>query len=215
MFYVWLAFIFAGWSFPAWRWLRRKRAAGWPVADGRIESVEVGKPTFSFTTKRGYYVAELGYSYSIAGTTNSGHYRREFPTEREAGEFVRDLQGKAVVVRYNPNNPSSSMLLELDIEAVLQNRAPAPIDAYPLGSVPNWLRPYYVVFRLLLCCRPGCELVGSSWSSRGEAHGTRTVLLAFACWNFRGLVSCHIRGAKTGGKREPEGLVEGRSPGVA
>jgi hypothetical protein len=83
-----------------------------------------------------------------------------------------------------------------------------------------WLRPklaetIYLVFRFLLCCRPRCELVGSSWSSHGEARGTRTVLLAFARWNFRGLVSCHIRGAKTGGKREPEGLVEGRSQGVA
>jgi hypothetical protein len=100
--------------------------AGWSIADGRIESVEVTKPTFSFTTKRGYYVAELGYSYSIAGTAFSGHYRRDFPTEREADEFVRDLQGKAVVVHYDPNKPSSSMLLEPDIEAVLQNRVPAP-----------------------------------------------------------------------------------------
>jgi len=169
MFYVWLAFIFAGWSFPAWRWLRRKRAAGWPVADGRIESVEVSKPTFSFTTKRGYYVAELGYSYSVAGTTNSGHYRREFPTEREADEFVRDLQGKAVVVRYNPNNPSSSMLLELDIEAVLQNRAPAPIDAYPLGSVPNWLRPFIWFF----VCFSAVGLVVSLWVHLGAVVGKR------------------------------------------
>src|SRR5260370_18094520 len=136
MFYVWLAFIFAGGSFRVWRWLRRKRAAGWPVADGRIESVDVSKPTFSFTTKRGYYVAELGYSYSIAGTTNSGHYRREFPTEREADEFVRDLQGKAVVVRYNPNKPSSSLLLQPDIEAFLPNPAPPPPVSHPLASLP-------------------------------------------------------------------------------
>lgn len=68
MFYVWLAFILAGWSVPAWRWLQRKRAVGWPAADGRIESVEVSKPSFSFTTKRGYYLAELGYSYSVART---------------------------------------------------------------------------------------------------------------------------------------------------
>ena len=115
MFYVWLAFIFAGWSFPAWRWLRRNRAAGWPVADGRIESVEVSKPSFSFTTKRGYYVADLGYSYSVAGTLNSGRYRREFPTEHDAGEFVRDLQDKAVAVHYKSTRPSSSALLESDI----------------------------------------------------------------------------------------------------
>jgi hypothetical protein len=102
MFYVWLAFIFAGWSFPAWSWLRRKRAAGWPVADGRIESVKVSNRRLSFTVSRSYYFAELGYSYSVAGTLNSGRYRRDFPTEQEADEFVRDLQGKAVVVHCNP-----------------------------------------------------------------------------------------------------------------
>src|SRR6266567_4244759 len=118
MFYVWLAFIVAGWSVPAWRWLQRKRAAAWPIAGGRIESVEVNKPSFSLTTKRGYYVAELGYSYSVGGTANSGHYKREFPTEHEADEFVRDLKDKAVVVRYNPNRPSSSALLDPDIDAV-------------------------------------------------------------------------------------------------
>src|ERR1019366_7532689 len=91
MFWIWAAFALAGLAKPAWSWLRRKRAAGWPVAEGRIESVEITKPSFSFTTKRGYYVAELGYSYSVAGTLNSGRYKREFPTEREANEFVRDL----------------------------------------------------------------------------------------------------------------------------
>src|SRR5580698_4832636 len=44
---------------PAWSWLQRKRAAGWPVAEGRTESVEITKPSFSFTTKQGYYIAKL------------------------------------------------------------------------------------------------------------------------------------------------------------
>ncbi len=52
MFYVWAAFALAGLAKPAWNWFRRQRAGGWPIAEGRIESVEVNKPTFSFTTKR-------------------------------------------------------------------------------------------------------------------------------------------------------------------
>jgi hypothetical protein len=83
--YVWLVLLVAGWLLSSWRWLRRRRATGWPIADGRIESTEVTKPNFSFTTKRGYYVAELGYSYSIAGSVDSGVYKREFPTEVAAG----------------------------------------------------------------------------------------------------------------------------------
>jgi hypothetical protein len=171
MFYVWLAFIFATWSFPGWRWLRRKRAAGWPVADGRIESVEVSKPSFSFMTKRGYYVADLGYSYSVAGTLNSGRYKRDFPTEQEAEEFVRDLQGKAMVVHYNPGKPSSSALLAPDIEVVLQHRAPAPVpdSASAANSVPDWIRP----FLWFLICFSAVGLFVSLWVHLGAVMGKR------------------------------------------
>jgi hypothetical protein len=171
MFYVWLAFIFAGWSFPAWRWLRRKRAAGWPVADGRIESVEVSKPSLSFTTKRGYYVADLGYSYSVAGTLNLGRYRREFPTEHDAGEFVRDLQDKAVAVHYKSTRPSSSALLESDIEVLLQNRAPAPVADFrsAANSVPDWIRP----FLRFVVCVSAIGLFLSLWVHLGAVMGRR------------------------------------------
>jgi hypothetical protein len=145
---VWLAFILAGWAAPLWRWLQRRKASGWPAAEGRIESVEITKPNFSFTTKRGNYVAQLGYSYSIAGSTYSGQYKRQFPTGREAEEFVRDLQGKPVAVHYNPNNPSSSALLESDIEVLLRNRAPKPTAGAPsaANSVPDWTRPFLWFF---------------------------------------------------------------------
>jgi hypothetical protein len=177
MIWLWLAMMLAGWSIPAWRWLQRRRAASWPIADGRIESVDLSKPNFSFTTKRGYYVAELGYSYPIAGSANSGHYKRDFPTEREADEFVRDLQGKVVVVRYNPNKAYSSVLLESDIDAVLQNRAPAPVDACQLGSVPNWLRPFIWFF----VCFSAVGLVLSLLVHVGAVMGKRVAPEPF-CW---------------------------------
>src|SRR5580704_12099888 len=141
MFCVWAAFALTGLAKPAWNWLRRQRAGGWPTAEGRIESVEITKPNFSFTTKRGYYVAELGYSYSVAGTPHSGHYRREFPTEHEAEEFVRDLKGKPVAVHCKPDKLSISALLEPDIEGLLQNRAPAPASdsLQSANSVPPWI----------------------------------------------------------------------------
>jgi len=41
MFYVWAALVLVGWVKPAWNWFRRKRAAGWSLAEGRIESVEI------------------------------------------------------------------------------------------------------------------------------------------------------------------------------
>jgi hypothetical protein len=51
---VWLALLAGGWLLSSWRRLLRRRAAGWPIADGRVESTEVRKPTFSLTTRRGY-----------------------------------------------------------------------------------------------------------------------------------------------------------------
>jgi hypothetical protein len=159
MFYVWLAFILAGWMVPLWRWFRTKRAAGWLTADGRIESVEINKPSFSFTTKRGYCVAELGDSCSVAGTLNSGRYKREFPTGQEDNEFVRDLQDKAVVVHYNPGKSSSSAMLESDTTALLQNRSTSPVPDIPsANSVPDWIRPF---LNLRLGAR-GSEIVTSA-----------------------------------------------------
>lgn len=145
--YLWLALLVGGRLLSSWRWLRRRRAADWPIANGRIESTEVTKPNFSLTTKRGYYLARLGYSYSISGSTHSGLYKREFPTEPAADDFVRDLKGKAVAVRYSPSKPSLSMVLEPDIEAVLQNRPPSSNDeSVTRTAIPEWLRPFIWVF---------------------------------------------------------------------
>ena len=145
--YLWLALLVGGWLLSSWRWLRRKRATGWPIADGRIESTEVTKPNFSFTTKRGHYVAQLGYSYSVAGSIHSGLYKREFPTGPAADDFVRDLKEKAVAVRYSPSKPSLSMVLEPDIESILQNRPPSRDDeSVTRAAIPEWLRPFIWVF---------------------------------------------------------------------
>jgi hypothetical protein len=176
MVYVWAAFALAGLAKPAWSWLQRQRAGGWPLAEGHIESAEVSKPSFSFTTRRGYYVAELGYSYFIAGTSHAGRYRREFPTEYEAEEFVRDLKGKPVAVHCNSTSPSNSALLEPDIEVLLQNRAPTPVDDFrsAANSVPDWIRPFLWVFVWL----SAVGLVMSLWVHIGALMG-RTVSSAF------------------------------------
>jgi Protein of unknown function (DUF3592) len=168
MFYVWIAFILIGWVVPVWRWFRRKRASAWPIADGRIESTDVTKANFSLTTKSGYYVAQLGYSYSVAGSTHSGLYKQEFPTEPAANDFVRDLRGKAVAIRYSPSKPSLSMVLEPDIEAVLQNRPPSGDDESVIrAAIPEWLRPFIWFFVWL----SAIGLVVSLWIHIGALMG--------------------------------------------
>jgi hypothetical protein len=177
MFYVWAAFALVGVANPVWRWLQRERASGWPIADGRIESVWVTKPGFSFTTRRGYYQADVGYSYSAAGDLYSGRYKRDFPTECEAEEFVRDLQGKSVAVRCDSMNPSRSALLDLDIEALLLNRAPASppkLSGLP-KSMPRWSGPFLWIFASLSCI----GLIVSLWVHLGAVMGRRVAPEAF------------------------------------
>jgi hypothetical protein len=165
--YLWVALLVGGWLLSSWRWLKRRRAAGWPIADGRIELAGVTKPNFSFTTKRGYYVTQLGYSYSVAGTIHSGLYKREFPTQPTADDFVRDLKGKAIAVRYSPGKPSQSMLLEPDIEAVLQNRPPPSDESVTRTAIPEWLSPFIWVFVWL----SAIGLVLSVWVHIGALMG--------------------------------------------
>ena len=80
-FYVWLALILAGWLKPLWRWIERQRASGWPTAIGEIQSEAVTKSKGFFISgaprrKSPVYVAELGYSYSVAGKSEAGSYKR-------------------------------------------------------------------------------------------------------------------------------------------
>lgn len=129
--YVWLALIAAGWLKPLWRWIQRNRAKSWPITTGKIESASVNDSKRFFipsTPRRSSptYVVELGYSYSVVGNVEAGFYKRDFRTEEEAWEFLRDLKGKPVAVHYNPNKPSTSTLSEPSIETLLQTRAPKP-----------------------------------------------------------------------------------------
>lgn len=176
--YVWLVLTAAGLIRPLWRWVKRIRASGWPSAQGRIESVGANQPKefLLFTPSKvssATHFAELRYSYSVGGNVYAGQYKREFPTEREAWEFLRDLEGKPVTVLYNPNKPSSSSLAESSIETLLQTRAPQPAAEMFLStsanSIPPWLRRFLWVFIVL----SAVGLVVSLWVHLGAVMGRR------------------------------------------
>jgi Protein of unknown function (DUF3592) len=174
--YVWLALIIAGWLKPLWRWIQRQRASGWPTAIGEIQSAAVteSKGSFISGTPRGKspsYVAELDYSYSVAGKTEAGFYKRQFAAEAEASEFLRDLRGKPVSVQYNPNKPSQSLLSESSVESLLQTRAPKPQSESlpPADPVPGWAKPF-------LWIAVGLSAIGlvlSLWVHFGAVAGRR------------------------------------------
>ncbi len=113
MFYVWLAFIVAGGCFQFGDGFSGRELPSGQSHRGISNPLKLRSPDFPFNATGGYHVAELAYTYSIAGTLQSGRYKREFPTKGEAEEFIRDLNGKPVPIHYNPTPSSSAVLLVL------------------------------------------------------------------------------------------------------
>jgi hypothetical protein len=171
-FYLWLLLMLAGWAKPLWKWLQRKRAEDWPTKEGRIESADVKKAGgFTVSKRSGQYVAELGYSYSVTGERFGQLYKRDFSTEPEAWEFVRDLKGKPITVHYSTAKPSTSTLSNSDLEKLLQSRAPVPFagEGASEDSVPNWLKPLLWIFIGL----SAVGLILSLWVHVGAVMGRR------------------------------------------
>jgi hypothetical protein len=84
------------------------RSRHWPVVEGRIESGDI-------RIRRGRgggitdAIAHLAYSYEVAGKYYAGNFERRFGTEEEAQDFVDFLKGQIIEVRYQPNDPTTSV----------------------------------------------------------------------------------------------------------
>jgi hypothetical protein len=141
MFYVWAAFAIAGLAKPAWSWLQRRRAAGWPVADGRIESVKVSNRRLSFPANRSYCFAELGYSYSVAETFILVATGATFQLNRKQRSLCAISKATRSWFTTIPANPPilhcSNPILRLCCKTVLLPRLltfPRPQNRYQTGS---------------------------------------------------------------------------------
>ena len=92
-----------------WRWLRRRAARRWPLAEGRVERAEWRQPN---TGTNRYFVADLAYSYIVGGQYYAGYYRRSFSDAESAAAFVRSVNDSRVQVRYKRAERGTSLLLE-------------------------------------------------------------------------------------------------------
>jgi hypothetical protein len=175
MVWVWLAFALAGFVRPAWQWFRRQRSQSWPTAQGQIEQVSVEPPSqlSRFVNAQGHgstYTAQLVYSYVVGGQAYRGRWRQEFGSEDDATGFIRGLEGRPVLVLYNPGRTSSSTLLESAVAALLESRPPSAYgNAGRETYVPAWARPLLWPFVLL----SAAGLVLSMWVHFGAIAGRR------------------------------------------
>ena len=176
MVYVWIALIALGQVKPLWKWIQRNRAKSWPLTSGTIEFAtvdEVKRGLFSSNSfgRSSSHVAEINYAYSVGGIGATGIYKRDFATEDEAWDFVRDLKGKPIAVHYNPDKPSASALSEPSLDTALQNRAPEPASSRPVPtkSISPLLAPFLWVFVAL----SAIGLVLSLYVHLGAVRGQR------------------------------------------
>jgi len=99
----------AGWFFvkrmPGW--FRSMRAAKWPLVESNVETVKVTP----FTEQA---LAEVGYSFLVNGARYSGYLLRQFADEQDAWNYVHQMEGRTVMARYKPDDPSVSAVRSAD-----------------------------------------------------------------------------------------------------
>ena len=113
---LWLAFSIvvlacfaAGWIY---RRVRRSRARTWPQREGRITSTDV---RLEGSGGQQAYIADIRYSYTVDGAAYNGHLRRRFLLHNSAHKWVDGYSNRhSVMLRYNPQDVSDSMLLETE-----------------------------------------------------------------------------------------------------
>jgi hypothetical protein len=93
------------------KWRQNRAFAGWPSTEARVLYGKVHSEG-----PRQHWV-ELTYSYYVDEYRSGKHVHR-FRNEEEADEFIRQMKDKRLQVRYNPEKPDESVILDRDIEMV-------------------------------------------------------------------------------------------------
>ena len=129
-----------------WRkWIKRRNARlaqHWPVAEGVVQSVDVGQGTKFFGSAR-QFDATFKYSYSVndGGEVHyySGDFSRPFPDKERAWEWLELLKNKRIRVHVRPGRPEISAVLAADLDAhySLPVRTPSDFVLSPSGTRPE------------------------------------------------------------------------------
>jgi hypothetical protein len=94
------------------------RGGRWPKAVGRFSSGEVITMLTARTQQPAGYEVWMEYEYK-AGQQMEGLYKRPVST-REAGEaYIKRLVNQSIPVRVAPRRPSTSCVLDHDVDALI------------------------------------------------------------------------------------------------
>ena len=153
--WIWVGFVALSWGASVWKWWRRKATESWPTVHGTIDSAKVHEKRGLFGLKDSSgprFTVELTYSYSLEGQARWGRYERDFDSEAEAEEFVRDLEGRTVAVSYATTNVNRSTLSAESLDNVSRTRTPLPGGRefrVPVADLPPWAKLIIAPFVVL------------------------------------------------------------------
>lgn len=88
-------------------WSKFRGSGSWPLISATIESIDVREVN---RRSSHCFVAETGYSYRVNGEYFSGRYSCEFSEESEAWRYANSERGRAILIRYNLENPAAARL---------------------------------------------------------------------------------------------------------
>jgi hypothetical protein len=87
---------------------RSTKGRDWPSCQGHVESSK------SYSHEKGVTV-RIGYSYSVNGEYYAGYLEKVFYSDAPVDRLTSALkEGQEVTIRYKPNKPGKSLLLEDD-----------------------------------------------------------------------------------------------------
>ena len=91
-----------------WQHSRESRATSWPSGDAVVQSAHVKQP-------KGELV-EVSYRYYALAEDRYGKYHRHFRRKADAENFAGAVRGVSLPVRYQPDKPGVSVMIERDLQ---------------------------------------------------------------------------------------------------
>ncbi len=86
------------------RLVQIRRTESWSEVQGKVVSINVIDHVAEGAT------AEIGYAYSMGGTSYGGFVRRNFLDVQHAWDFAHGCRDMKILVHYKPNQPQTSVV---------------------------------------------------------------------------------------------------------
>ena len=98
-----------------WRFFKEVNSEDWPVIQGKC--------TFAGVEDKGeYQQVKILYSYKLPTekSASCGAFHKDFFNQTTANHWAKALNEKEIPVRYHPDNPDKSNLMDADLQLIVE-----------------------------------------------------------------------------------------------